>query len=63
MPLFHHFLVMLKAPSGATAIEYCLLAALIALVILAALAATGNALDCELQTITSQLSRSRPPKC
>ena len=42
--------------SGATAIEYGLIAALVAVVIIAALIALGTALSTTFQTVNTQLS-------
>lgn len=45
-----------KDESGATAIEYGLIAALIALAILAGAGAVGDALDTQFNTIASELN-------
>jgi pilus assembly protein Flp/PilA len=51
--LFKHFL---RDESGATAIEYGLIAGLIAVVIIAAVKSTGTRLSAKFGTISSNLS-------
>jgi pilus assembly protein Flp/PilA len=49
-----------KDESGATAIEYGLIAALIALAILAGAGAVGDSLDTQFNTISSELDNAQP---
>lgn len=44
-----------RCNSGAAAIEYCLIAGLIALVIIAGLSLVGNALNSKLETVASSV--------
>ena len=55
MPLFHHFSRLLRDDSGATAIEYGLIAALIAVAAIGAFTAVCNSLTGIFNTVSSDL--------
>ena len=55
MPLFHHFSRLLRDDSGATAIEYGLIAALIAVAAVATMSTVGTNLKAVFGSVASSL--------